>query len=111
MGLVPLRVAIWGPFVLLNFETENLLQQESQSNIVGDEWLGSSSELLSTRINDSSLKFLCRHEYTINCNWKVCNLHLSVEISDLGFTFLHLLFSQMRSPYQAGVFPVPFYSV
>ncbi|XP_027184128.1 choline monooxygenase, chloroplastic [Coffea eugenioides] len=77
MGLVPLRVAIWGPFVLLNFETENLLQQESQSNIVGDEWLGSSSELLSTRINDSSLKFLCRHEYTINCNWKVfCDNYL-----------------------------------
>ncbi|KAM7473531.1 hypothetical protein LguiB_020774 [Lonicera macranthoides] len=75
-GLVPLKVAIWGPFVLLNLEKDVVPQPESD-NVVGNEWLGSSSEILSTNGVDSSLSYLCRREYTIECNWKVfCDNYL-----------------------------------
>ncbi|XP_059634565.1 choline monooxygenase, chloroplastic [Cornus florida] len=77
LGLIPLKVAIWGPFVLLNLEDEILPQQEAFGDIVGNEWLGSSSEMLSTNGVDSSLSFVCRREYTIECNWKVfCDNYL-----------------------------------
>lgn len=45
---------------------------DSDEDIVADEWLGSSSELLSSNGIDSSLSYVCRREYTIECNWKVC---------------------------------------
>ncbi|KAM6597820.1 hypothetical protein CsatA_008344 [Cannabis sativa] len=65
-GLIPIRVAIWGPFVLLNMD------QKVDSNInVEDEWLGSCSELLTDNGVDSSLSYICRREYTLQCNWKV----------------------------------------
>ncbi|KAI3786953.1 hypothetical protein L1987_41055 [Smallanthus sonchifolius] len=74
-GLVPLRVAIWGPFILLNLETEAFSQQGYDD--VGMEWLGSSSKILSTNGVDTSLSYLCRREYTIECNWKVfCDNYL-----------------------------------
>lgn len=73
-GLVPLRVAIWGPFILLDFE-KKVFDQEHDD--VGMEWLGSTSELLSTNGVDTSLSYLCRREYTIECNWKVfCDNYL-----------------------------------
>ncbi|CAK9171580.1 unnamed protein product [Ilex paraguariensis] len=76
-GLIPLKVAIWGPFVLLNLEKEIVPQEEPDSNTVGNEWLGSSSEILSTKGVDSSLSYVCRREYTIECNWKVfCDNYL-----------------------------------
>ncbi|KAK6942438.1 Rieske [2Fe-2S] iron-sulfur domain [Dillenia turbinata] len=77
-GLLPLNVASWGPFVLLNLEKKVLPQsEEAVSNIVGSEWLGSCSEILSTNGVDSSLKFVCRREYMIDCNWKVfCDNYL-----------------------------------
>ncbi|KAL5699626.1 choline monooxygenase [Ranunculus cassubicifolius] len=72
-GLLPLQVATWGPFILLNVEP----QLEALSSNVEDEWLGSSSEILSTNGIDTSLSFICRREYTINCNWKVfCDNYL-----------------------------------
>ncbi|KAI7752176.1 hypothetical protein M8C21_027368 [Ambrosia artemisiifolia] len=75
-GLVPLRVAVWGPFVLLNLEREAVSQQGCDDD-VGTEWLGSSSEILSTNGVDTSLSYLCRREYTIECNWKVfCDNYL-----------------------------------
>ncbi|KAA8522737.1 hypothetical protein F0562_009102 [Nyssa sinensis] len=77
LGLIPLKVAIWGPFVLLNLEKESFPQQEADGNVVGNEWLGSSSEMLSTNGVDSSLSYVCRREYTIECNWKVfCDNYL-----------------------------------
>ncbi|KAK9059540.1 hypothetical protein SSX86_020244 [Deinandra increscens subsp. villosa] len=75
-GLVPLRVAIWGPFILLNLEQEAFSQQGCEDD-VGMEWLGSSSEILSTNGVDTSLSYLCKREYTIECNWKVfCDNYL-----------------------------------
>ncbi|CAI9105231.1 OLC1v1004108C4 [Oldenlandia corymbosa var. corymbosa] len=77
MGLVPLRAAVWGPFVLINFDKGSLAQQESDTDAVGAEWLGSTKEILSSRIIESSLSFICRREYTIECNWKVfCDNYL-----------------------------------
>lgn len=71
MGLIPLKVAIWGPFVLLNFDAAGFPEHESETASVGNEWLGSSSEILSANGIDSSLSYVCRREYTIECNWKV----------------------------------------
>ncbi|KAH1201215.1 Choline monooxygenase, chloroplastic [Glycine max] len=76
-GLLPMKVATWGPFVLLNLEKENLSKKEVDSHNVSKEWLGSSSEILSTNGVDSSLSYVCRREYTIECNWKVfCDNYL-----------------------------------
>ncbi|KAK9269209.1 hypothetical protein L1049_000979 [Liquidambar formosana] len=76
-GLIPLKVATWGPFVLLNLDKEILPQQEADNSMVGNEWLGSCSEILSINGIDSSLSYVCRREYTIECNWKVfCDNYL-----------------------------------
>ncbi|XP_052181877.1 choline monooxygenase, chloroplastic-like [Diospyros lotus] len=75
-GLVPIRVALWGPFVLLSLE-KKLPHSEADSNIVGNEWLGSSCEMLSTGGVNSFLSYVCRRRYTIECNWKVfCDNYL-----------------------------------
>lgn len=75
-GLKPLNVATWGPFVLLNLDKEILPQQEAD-NTVGSEWLGSCSEFLGANGVDSSLSYLCRRVYDIECNWKVfCDNYL-----------------------------------
>ncbi|KAI3786954.1 hypothetical protein L1987_41056 [Smallanthus sonchifolius] len=75
-GLVPLMVAIWGPFILLNFEREAVSHQGSDDDDFGMEWLGSASKILSTNGVDTSLSYVCRHEHTIECNWKVfCENH------------------------------------
>ncbi|XP_061990313.1 choline monooxygenase, chloroplastic-like isoform X1 [Rosa rugosa] len=72
-GLTPVKVATWGPFVLANMEPE----VDSDVEIVDSEWLGSSSDVLSTNRVDSSLSYVCRREYTIECNWKVfCDNYL-----------------------------------
>lgn len=77
MGLVPMRVAVWGPFILLNFENGVLPEQESNFDLVGNKWLGISSQILADGGVDTSLSFLCRREYTIECNWKVfCDNYL-----------------------------------
>nr|XP_004242785.1 choline monooxygenase, chloroplastic-like [Solanum lycopersicum] len=77
MGLIPMRVAVWGPFILLNFENGVLPEQESDFDLVGNEWLGSSSQILADGGVDASLSFLCRREYAIDCNWKVfCDNYL-----------------------------------
>ncbi|CAA2986633.1 choline monooxygenase, chloroplastic isoform X1 [Olea europaea subsp. europaea] len=76
MGLVPIRVAIWGPFVLLNFEG-GLPKEDFDANVVGNEWLGTPAGLLSANGVDTSLDYICRREYTIECNWKVfCDNYL-----------------------------------
>ncbi|KAM0026104.1 putative choline monooxygenase [Helianthus debilis subsp. tardiflorus] len=74
-GLVPLRVAVWGPFILLNFE-KGAFSQQGCDDDVGMEWLGNSSKILSTNGVDTSQSYVCRREYTIECNWKVfCDNH------------------------------------
>lgn len=75
-GLIPIRVAIWGPFILVNLERKAFDEEHCDDN-VGMEWLGTTSEILSTNGVDTSLSYLCRREYTINCNWKVfCDNYL-----------------------------------
>ncbi|XP_039119094.1 choline monooxygenase, chloroplastic [Dioscorea cayenensis subsp. rotundata] len=76
-GLIPLKVATWGPFVLISLEKDCLHQQNRTKETVENEWLGHASEILSTGGIDSSLKHVCRREYTIQCNWKVfCDNYL-----------------------------------
>lgn len=69
MGLVQLKVAIWGPFVLINF---GVMPNDSPDlERVGNEWLGDAAEILSANGVDTSLKYVCRRTYTLECNWKV----------------------------------------
>uniref|UniRef100_A0A7C9CTR8 Choline monooxygenase, chloroplastic n=1 Tax=Opuntia streptacantha TaxID=393608 RepID=A0A7C9CTR8_OPUST len=73
-GLVPIRVATWGPFVIINLSTS---QQKADYDDYENDWLGSSSKLLSAGGVDSSLSYVGRREYTIECNWKVfCDNYL-----------------------------------
>lgn len=69
MGLVPLKVAIWGSFVLINsgvMSNDNL-----DSKGMGNEWLGDAAEIMSANGVDTSLKYVCRRTYMLECNWKV----------------------------------------
>ncbi|KAJ8765492.1 hypothetical protein K2173_014614 [Erythroxylum novogranatense] len=76
-GLVPIHVATWGPFILLNLDKDTSYREEADHSMVGKEWLGSCSELLKTNGVDSSLSYLCRRVYEIDCNWKVfCDNYL-----------------------------------
>ncbi|XP_021616862.1 choline monooxygenase, chloroplastic isoform X2 [Manihot esculenta] len=76
-GLIPLNVATWGPFVLLNVGKESSTHQEVDGNMVESEWLGSCSDALKTNGVDSSLSYVCRRVYDIECNWKVfCDNYL-----------------------------------
>ncbi|KAI3443396.1 hypothetical protein Pfo_000061 [Paulownia fortunei] len=76
MGLVPLKIAIWGPFVLINFE--GVMQKEGLgTEAVGNEWLGSAADILGANGVDTSLDYVCRRVYTLECNWKVfCDNYL-----------------------------------
>ncbi|KAJ1433429.1 Rieske [Sesbania bispinosa] len=50
---------------------------EVDNHNVAKEWLGSCSEILNTNGVGSSLSYVCRREYTIECNWKVfCDNYL-----------------------------------
>ncbi|CAI0543808.1 unnamed protein product [Linum tenue] len=71
-GLIAIDVAVWGPFVLLNLERKMSPDYDVGDNdLVENEWLGSTSELLKCGGVDTSLSYLFRREYTIDCNWKV----------------------------------------
>ncbi|KAL7137124.1 hypothetical protein ABFS83_10G072300 [Erythranthe nasuta] len=77
MGLVPIRVAAWGPFVLVNFEDGATPNEILDNKTVSSEWLGSAAEVLSANGIDSSLDYVCRRVYTLECNWKVfCDNYL-----------------------------------
>ncbi|KAI4970791.1 hypothetical protein ZWY2020_001705 [Hordeum vulgare] len=68
------NVATWGPFVLARFDDSS---QDTVHDVVGDEWLGSASDLLSRSGINTSLPHICRREYIIECNWKVfCDNYL-----------------------------------
>ncbi|XP_057786327.1 choline monooxygenase, chloroplastic [Salvia miltiorrhiza] len=75
MGLVPLKVAIWGPFILINFGVTSNDSHDSEG--VGNEWLGDAAQILSANGVDASLQYVCRRTYTLECNWKVfCDNYL-----------------------------------
>ncbi|XP_038880722.1 choline monooxygenase, chloroplastic [Benincasa hispida] len=76
-GLIPLPVATWGPFVLLNLDGKLSSELDVDEDKVPGEWLGSCADLLSLNGVDASLSYVCRREYTIECNWKVfCDNYL-----------------------------------
>jgi choline monooxygenase len=61
MGLVPIPLKVWGPFVLLNFSKT---PQELPADL----------EILLGKMKSTGfekLKFICRRSYEFNCNWKV----------------------------------------
>lgn len=68
-GLIPIKVSTWGPFVLARFDDEST--EDNVYDAVGNEWLGSASDMLGTNGIDTSLPHICRREYIVNCNWKV----------------------------------------
>ncbi|XP_022753454.1 choline monooxygenase, chloroplastic isoform X4 [Durio zibethinus] len=70
-GLIPIKVAIWGPFVLLNMDKEILPEDNIDTDQIASEWLGSCSEILRLNGVDSPLTYVCRREYIIECNWKI----------------------------------------
>lgn len=72
MGLKPLKVAVWGHFVLLKVTQATSRDGEVETDgLVASEWLGTSVGRLSQGGVDSLLSYICRREYTIDCNWKV----------------------------------------
>ncbi|XP_020586396.1 choline monooxygenase, chloroplastic [Phalaenopsis equestris] len=76
-GLLPLNVASWGPFVLINVDKNMPIKQKHSRYEVGNDWLGSASKILSANGIDTSLEYICRRKYTIECNWKVfCDNYL-----------------------------------
>ncbi|XVE71935.1 hypothetical protein DITRI_Ditri10aG0191100 [Diplodiscus trichospermus] len=76
-GLIPIKVATWGPFVLLNMDKGILRKDKTDTDSVASEWLGSCSEILSLNVIDYPLTYVCRREYIIECNWKVfCDNYL-----------------------------------
>ncbi|KAI3841331.1 hypothetical protein MKW98_007812 [Papaver atlanticum] len=76
-GLIALQVASWGPFVLINLGEHILQPQLIAIKTVGSEWLGNCSEIFSANGVDSSLSYVARREYIIECNWKVfCDNYL-----------------------------------
>ncbi|CAH8274878.1 unnamed protein product [Arabidopsis lyrata] len=78
MGLKPLKVAVWGHFVLLKVTQATSRDGEVETDgLVASEWLGTSVGRLSQGGVDSPLSYICRREYTIDCNWKVfCDNYL-----------------------------------
>lgn len=46
-------------------------REEVDCGSLENDWLGSSAGLLSANGVDNSLSYICRHEYTLECNWKV----------------------------------------
>ncbi|GFP95369.1 choline monooxygenase chloroplastic, partial [Phtheirospermum japonicum] len=76
MGLVPLKVAIWWPFALISFKGV-LPNKHVDTENVSNEWLGSAAEILSINRIDTSLDYVCRRVYTLDCNWKAfCDNYL-----------------------------------
>lgn len=86
-GLRPLNVATWGPFVLLNVNRSPL--EKIEDSVVGDEWLGGCSQILKRSGVDSSLIYVCRRVYDIECNWKVWTFefHQLILINGLKYLF------------------------
>jgi phenylpropionate dioxygenase-like ring-hydroxylating dioxygenase large terminal subunit len=62
IGLLPLSVETWGPLVFVNPDPDAAPLADS---------LGSLAELLSRDVDVGSLRFRCRSEFELACNWKV----------------------------------------
>lgn len=73
-GLVPIRTATWGPFVLISLAESKASEASSD---VEEGWLGSAGPTLSSAGIDSTMQHVATREYVIKCNWKVyCDNYL-----------------------------------
>lgn len=73
-GLVPIRAATWGPFVLISLAESEAAEG---SSTVEEGWLGSAGPILAAAGINSSLHHVASREYVMNCNWKVyCDNYL-----------------------------------
>nr|AEW31326.1 choline monooxygenase [Haloxylon persicum] len=71
LGLVALKVAVWGPFVLISVD------KDLPETDVGTEWLGKTAEDVKAHAFDPALQFIHRSEFPMECNWKVfCDNYL-----------------------------------
>lgn len=72
LGLVPIKVAVWGPFVLISLDRS--IQEVGD---VGPEWIGSCAEEVKAHAFDPALQFINRSEFPMESNWKVfCDNYL-----------------------------------
>lgn len=67
-GLIPIRAATWGPFVLISLAESKAAEGSSTAE---EGWLDSAGPILTTAGVNSSLHHVATREYVINCNWKV----------------------------------------
>jgi len=67
-GLVPIRVATWGLFVIVNLAESKASEAGSTAEEV---WLGSAGPALTAAGINSSLQHVATREYVMSCNWKV----------------------------------------
>ena len=67
-GLIPIRAATWGPFILICLAESKAAEVSSTAE---QGWLGSAGPILTTAGVNSSLHHVASREYVINCNWKV----------------------------------------
>jgi len=67
-GLAPIRVATWGPFVLISLAESKASEGASSAE---EGWLGSAGPVLTSAGINSSLQHVATREYVMNCNWKV----------------------------------------
>ena len=76
-GLKPIRVAEWGPFVMLRLgdpATEEEEEEEEEEEAPIEAWMGPDvAAKISASWSDDpkSMRFVARREYRLRCNWKV----------------------------------------
>ncbi|KAG9456168.1 hypothetical protein H6P81_000676 [Aristolochia fimbriata] len=95
-GLVPIKVATWGPLVLINLDKHKSSDRRNdhrkaahgEVDDVGMEWLGNSLLVLGNiGIDSTSFRHVRRREYPMECNWKVyCDNYLD---GDYHVPFVH----------------------
>lgn len=75
-SLLPISIATWGPFVLLNFSMP-YTGLKFDHNAVGEDWLGDAHPVIAKADIDAALCHVATKEYLVNCNWKVfCDNYL-----------------------------------
>ncbi|KAI5060463.1 hypothetical protein GOP47_0024883 [Adiantum capillus-veneris] len=75
-GLLPISIATWGPFVLLNFSLP-CADLKLDHNAVDKDWLGDAHSAIESADINAELCHIATKEYLVNCNWKVfCDNYL-----------------------------------
>ncbi|MCO5611384.1 hypothetical protein L7F22_065637 [Adiantum nelumboides] len=79
-GLLPISIATWGPFVLLNFSLP-FSDLKLDRSAVGRDWLGDAHSVIASADIDAALCHVATKEYLVNCNWKVWILSLQLSVT------------------------------